>query len=137
MQGHLEVVRLLISEGAGKEKATSSGRYPLLIACQEGHVEVARLLLSEGAPDKENATSNGYLHPPLDRMHGGTRRMFPPTSTWEGSASALVRSYFFIKVQSYALHSDLLYQYHGCTKKYHQQRQRLLEAGWNSSSAPK
>jgi hypothetical protein len=47
----------------------------------------------------------------------GTRRPFPPTSTWEGSASALVRSYFFIKVQSYALHSDLPCQYHGCTPK--------------------
>jgi hypothetical protein len=64
--------------------------------------------------------------------------MFPPTSTWEGSASALVRSYFFIiKAQSCALQSDLPCQYHGCTKKYHQQRQRLLEAGWNSSGAPK
>ena len=45
----MEVVRLLISEGADKEKATSNGYTPLVIACQEGHLEMGRLLISEGA----------------------------------------------------------------------------------------
>jgi ankyrin repeat protein len=44
----MEVVRLLISEGADKENAASNGATPLLIACSKGHVEVVRLLLSEG-----------------------------------------------------------------------------------------
>jgi ankyrin repeat protein len=62
----MEMVRLLISEGADKEKTTSNGATPLLmtgftpllIACQEGHLEVVQLLVSEGA-DKEKATSDG------------------------------------------------------------------------------
>jgi ankyrin repeat protein len=62
-QGHVEVVRLLISEGADKEKAMSGGRTPLLIACihacdEEGRVEMVRLLISEGA-GKEKAMSAG------------------------------------------------------------------------------
>jgi hypothetical protein len=61
---------VLISEGADKEKATSSGYTSLLIACQEGHVEVVQLLISEGA-DKEKATSNGATPLSLDRMPGG------------------------------------------------------------------
>ena len=39
--------RLLLSEGADKEKAKSSGYTPLLIACQEGHMEVAGDYLSK------------------------------------------------------------------------------------------
>jgi hypothetical protein len=51
--------------------------------------------------------------------HCGTRRLFPPTSTWEGRrASALVRSYFFIKVQSCALHSDLPGESWGCSVRW-------------------
>jgi hypothetical protein len=55
----MEVARLLISEGADKEKAGSDGFTPLWMACQNGNLEVARLLISEGA-DKEKAASDGW-----------------------------------------------------------------------------
>jgi len=52
-----EVARLLLGEGADKEKAEKNGATPLLfVTC--GHEEVARMLLGEGA-DKEKTSKYG------------------------------------------------------------------------------
>ena len=48
--GHLEIVRLLLQEGANKDKAyISSGSTPLHFACGNGHTAIAMLLLLAGA----------------------------------------------------------------------------------------
>ena len=51
--GHVEVARLLLDNGAEVDRAVSKGRQegqtPLWIACREGHVDAARLLLDNDA----------------------------------------------------------------------------------------
>jgi ankyrin repeat protein len=51
-------VQLLVSEGADKEKATSDGGTPLLVACHQGHLEVVQLLVSEGARRQNDRRQN-------------------------------------------------------------------------------
>jgi ankyrin repeat protein len=59
MEGHIEVVRLLVEAGADKEKERPGGYTPLFVACKNGHIEVVRLLVEAGA-DKEKSLTNGY-----------------------------------------------------------------------------
>ena len=57
-KGHVEVVQLLLSAGADKDKAANDGWTPLIEAANEGHVETVRLLLAAGA-NKNMVTSDG------------------------------------------------------------------------------
>ena len=61
-EGHVEVVRLLLSAGADMEKFSTYGDTPLIYAARGGHVEVERLLLSAGADTKSSVSSDGYHH---------------------------------------------------------------------------
>ena len=56
--GHTEIVRLLLQEGADKDKANSNGATALLIASYKGHLDIVRFLLQEGA-DKDKEENNG------------------------------------------------------------------------------
>ena len=47
--GRLDVVRLLVGQGADKDRAANDGATLFSAASQEGHLEVARLLLENGA----------------------------------------------------------------------------------------
>ena len=47
--GHIEVVKLLLENGADVTIATESGITPLNSASGGGHVEVVKLLLEKGA----------------------------------------------------------------------------------------
>ena len=58
LEGHLEVVRLLIEAGADKDKANDDGTTPLYVASINGHLEVVRLLVEKGA-DKDKANNRG------------------------------------------------------------------------------
>ena len=49
-KGHVEIVRLLLDAGAGKDcKLARLGSTPLMLASRDNHVEVVRLLLKAGA----------------------------------------------------------------------------------------
>jgi ankyrin repeat protein len=48
-RGHVEVVRLLLANGAVVDNVNASGFTPLMVAAQEGQRAVAALLLSHGA----------------------------------------------------------------------------------------
>ena len=58
LTGHLDVVRLLVQDGADKDKESNDGETPLFIATAEGHLEIVRLLLQEGA-DKDKGDNSG------------------------------------------------------------------------------
>jgi len=45
LDGHLEVLRLLLDHGADKDAADEDGYTPLYRACYEGHLEIIKLLL--------------------------------------------------------------------------------------------
>ena len=49
LNGHLEVVRALLSAGAKVDLLSLEEMSPLHLACQNGHLEVVRALLSSGA----------------------------------------------------------------------------------------
>jgi ankyrin repeat protein len=47
--GYLEIVELLLKNGADTNKSTKYGETPLSIACKYGHLEIVELLLKNGA----------------------------------------------------------------------------------------
>ena len=59
-EGHVEVVKLLISNGANvNDKRTDGGTSALYAASQEGHVEVVELLITNGANVNDKTTDDG------------------------------------------------------------------------------
>ncbi|EAY15147.1 hypothetical protein TVAG_392640 [Trichomonas vaginalis G3] len=58
LNGHLEVVKYLISVGAYKEVKAKDGSTPLICASEAGHLEVVKYLISVGA-DKDAKTNDG------------------------------------------------------------------------------
>ena len=48
-EGHLELVKLLLENGATVDLLEENGWSALMFACQMGHCEVAKLLLDHGA----------------------------------------------------------------------------------------
>ena len=59
-KGHLDVVRVLIDAGVGKETGSSMGRTPLHLAATHGHMEVVLFLLESGV-DKDSDGPNMWL----------------------------------------------------------------------------
>jgi hypothetical protein len=57
-EGHLEITKMLLEEGADKDTADNIGRTPLCAASYYGHTEVATMLVAKGA-DKDKAMING------------------------------------------------------------------------------
>ncbi len=57
--GNLEIVRVLLEQGAGVNAAQTDGLTPLMLACQGGYLEVARLLLAHHA-SKMAVNVGGY-----------------------------------------------------------------------------
>ena len=45
----MDVVRVLVEQGADIDKAKNDGATPLFIASQNGHVDVVRVLVEQGA----------------------------------------------------------------------------------------
>jgi len=60
LEGFLNVVQQLISEGANVNSPTKAGRTPLLAACSRGHLSCVRALLDAGADANWFDNSNGY-----------------------------------------------------------------------------
>lgn len=60
MNGHIEVVKLLVDKGCDVKAADNKGATPLHMAAGNGHIEVTRYLISRGAssraPDKDGRT---------------------------------------------------------------------------------
>jgi ankyrin repeat protein len=48
-QGHAEIVRLLLEQGADANTLSGEHDSPLQVATSEGHAEIVRLLLDAGA----------------------------------------------------------------------------------------
>jgi len=61
-QGHLEIVKLLISHGADVNAQSACGNSPLMYACSSGHEDIVKELLNAGARVEDN-NENG--HTPL------------------------------------------------------------------------
>ena len=61
---NLDRVRLLVEQGADKDKVDSDGWTPLFWASEEGHLDVAQYLVEQGAT-LDKASNNGYT--PLSR----------------------------------------------------------------------
>ena len=62
MNGHLDIVKLLIHHGADVNAQSSCGNTPLMLACANGHEQVVKYLLKFGA-NVEDHNENG--HTPL------------------------------------------------------------------------
>ncbi|KAK4245722.1 hypothetical protein C7999DRAFT_42801 [Corynascus novoguineensis] len=62
-QGHLEVVKFLIEQGADIKAVTKDGRTPVHYATANGHLEVVKSLAEQGA-DFKAVTNNGWI--PID-----------------------------------------------------------------------
>ena len=58
-KGHLDVVGLLLSNGAHVNQSKDSGATALLVASQEGHADVVRLLLAHNSDPNIATTSKG------------------------------------------------------------------------------
>ena len=70
VKGNLERVRLLVEQGADKDKFDSNGDTPLRLASYHGHLDVVKYLVEQGASlEKDNidftplasAACNGQL----------------------------------------------------------------------------
>jgi ankyrin repeat protein len=48
-EGHLEVVQILVENGAAIDQTDSIGTTSLMVACSEGHLEVVQILVENGA----------------------------------------------------------------------------------------
>jgi len=55
---YLEIVKLLIENGADINKSDNYGQTPLFIACQNGYLEIVKLLIENGA-DINKSNNNG------------------------------------------------------------------------------
>lgn len=58
--GHVEIVRLLLQNGASVDLQCNDGWTPLMGASEEGHIEVAKLLLQEGGAKVNFTDSEGW-----------------------------------------------------------------------------
>jgi ankyrin repeat protein len=65
INGHTEVVRLLLSKGADMNKPAHFGFTPLWYAAEEGHLDIAKLLINKGA--NINAQDHMFHMTPLMR----------------------------------------------------------------------
>lgn len=78
--GFLDVVKVLLKEGANIEDHNENGHTPLMEAASAGHVEVARVLLEYGAGI--NTHSNEFKESALTlACYKGLFLPFPPFST--------------------------------------------------------
>ena len=78
-KGCLEIVRLLLSAGADKEKADNSGETPLIYAARGGCVVTVRLLLAAGAnKNKVSSTGNTALSHATSRDHQEIVKLLQP-----------------------------------------------------------
>ena len=68
MEGHPEMVALLIEHEANVEIQDSEGSTPLIIAAQKGHTQTVKILIEKGA--KQLSDSNG-CSPLMLAAHGG------------------------------------------------------------------
>ena len=51
--GHLDVVQLLLAQGAAVNQADNNGWTPLIFTSEKGHLDVAQLLLVQGAAENQ------------------------------------------------------------------------------------
>ena len=65
-EGNLELVRLLVEQGADKDKADRVGCTPLFWGCDRGHIDVVKYLVEQGA-SLDKADSSGV--PPISDAH--------------------------------------------------------------------
>ena len=101
-EGHLEIAKLLLDNGAGKNRTIGGrgrgrGDTPLFTACRNDHLEIARLLLDNNAnPDCHTGCGEIYDWAPLHWVcfHGKTDLVnllvehgakVNPTSSWNKS----------------------------------------------------
>lgn len=57
--GHMDIVRLLINNGANVNKTTRTNSTPLRAACFDGHSEITQFLVEQGA-DIELCNRHGH-----------------------------------------------------------------------------
>lgn len=70
VQGHADVVALLLASGADPDARAEGGSTPLLLAAAGGHVEVVESLLARGAdPQARDAQGRSAAHHAADRGH--------------------------------------------------------------------
>ena len=65
LAGDVELVEMLIANGADVDDRDVQGYTPLLLAIQEGHTDIARVLITHGADVNTRAVSDGgdYVTP--------------------------------------------------------------------------
>ena len=98
LKGHLDVVRLLLQNGATAESRDNDGSTPLIFASGEGHLDVVHLLLQSGATvDSRNnygwtplapASQNGHADVVRLLLQSGAAVDSSPKDSWSQSSGA-------------------------------------------------
>ena len=68
-EGHVEVVKTLISNGASIDQAVDNGPAPIYVASQKGHPDVVQNLLISGAENMFGAKKYTVLHIAAQKNH--------------------------------------------------------------------
>ena len=89
--GHIEVVKVLLSHGASLDVCASDGAHPLFAAAQGGHTDICRALLEEAAATKSSASYEGAagVESLINRL--GNEGGWSPclVASWYGHVNAL------------------------------------------------
>lgn len=66
--GHLDIARLLVRNGADIEIANRHGHTCLMIACYKGHLEIVKFLINNGADINRKSIKGNFIQELYSRI---------------------------------------------------------------------